>query len=149
MTMPPPARVGDPFAEIDTPALVIDLDAMERNIARLAAFASSAGVKLRPHAKTHKSPDVGRLQVAAGAVGLCCQKVSEAEAMVAGGIADVLVSNEVFGARKLDRLAALSRRARIGGSTRSSRSTLAPTAAASRPASRPSRSPASSPRSRR
>jgi D-serine deaminase-like pyridoxal phosphate-dependent protein len=113
MSMPPPARVGDPFAEIDTPALVIDLDAMERNIARLAAFATTTGVKLRPHAKTHKSADIGRLQVAAGAVGLCCQKVSEAEAMVAGGIADVLVSNEVFGARKLDRLAALSRRARV------------------------------------
>ncbi|HRD76960.1 MAG TPA: DSD1 family PLP-dependent enzyme [Hyphomicrobiaceae bacterium] len=113
MSMPPPARVGDPVAEIDTPALVIDLDAMERNIARLAAFAAKTGVKLRPHAKTHKSPDIGRRQIAAGAVGLCCQKVSEAEAMVAGGIGDVLVSNEVFGARKLDRLASLSRRATV------------------------------------
>jgi D-serine deaminase-like pyridoxal phosphate-dependent protein len=71
-------------------------------------------VRLRPHAKTHKSPEVARRQMALGAVGVCCQKVAEAEVMVAGGITDVLVSNEVAGARKLARLAALARRARIG-----------------------------------
>jgi D-serine deaminase-like pyridoxal phosphate-dependent protein len=71
-------------------------------------------VRVRTHAKTHKCPEVGKRQVAAGAVGLCCQKVSEAEAMVDGGIADVLVSNEIVGARKLDRLAALAKRARMG-----------------------------------
>ena len=102
-----------PLAQVDTPALVIDLDAFERNLARMADFARRAGVRLRPHAKTHKSPIIGAMQVARGAVGVCCQKVSEAEAMVAGGIADVLVSNEVAGGAKLDRLAALARRAKV------------------------------------
>jgi D-serine deaminase-like pyridoxal phosphate-dependent protein len=114
MPQPPPAAIGAPLAEVDTPALVIDLDAFERNLARMADFVRAAGVRLRPHAKTHKSPIIGARQVALGAVGLCCQKVSEAEAMVEGGIADVLVSNEVAGAAKLDRLAQLARRAKVG-----------------------------------
>ena len=113
MPAPPPASTGMPLAQVDTPALVIDLDAFERNLARMADFARRAGVRLRPHAKTHKSPIIGAMQVARGAVGVCCQKVSEAEAMVAGGIADVLVSNEVAGGAKLDRLAALARRAKV------------------------------------
>ena len=92
----------------------MDLDVLERNISRMAARARVAGVKLRPHAKTHKCPEVGKRQIALGAVGMCCQKVSEAEAMVEGGITDVLVSNEVVGATKIARLADLSRRARIG-----------------------------------
>jgi D-serine deaminase-like pyridoxal phosphate-dependent protein len=71
-------------------------------------------VRVRAHAKTHKCPEIARRQIAAGAVGVCCQKVSEAEALVDGGVADVLVSNEVIGAPKLERLAALARRARIG-----------------------------------
>ena len=70
-------------------------------------------MRLRPHAKTHKSPVIGLKQMALGAVGMCCQKVSEAEAMVQGGVPDVYVSNEVVGARKLDRLAALARQARV------------------------------------
>jgi D-serine deaminase-like pyridoxal phosphate-dependent protein len=101
------------LGHVDTPALLIDLDAFERNLQRMAAFAAGAGVRLRAHAKTHKSPIIAAKQVALGAVGVCCQKVSEAEAMVDGGIGDVLVSNEVAGAAKLDRLAALARRARI------------------------------------
>jgi 3-hydroxy-D-aspartate aldolase len=113
MPASPPASTGMPLAQVDTPALVIDLDAFERNLARMADFARRAGVRLRPHAKTHKSPIIGAMQVARGAVGVCCQKVSEAEAMVAGGIADVLVSNEVAGGAKLDRLAALARRAKV------------------------------------
>jgi D-serine deaminase-like pyridoxal phosphate-dependent protein len=103
-----------PLAEVDTPALLIDLDAFERNLKRMADFAAHAGVRLRAHAKTHKSPIIAARQVALGAVGVCCQKVSEAETMVEGGIGDVLVSNEVAGAAKLDRLASLARRARIG-----------------------------------
>jgi D-serine deaminase-like pyridoxal phosphate-dependent protein len=102
------------FAEVDTPALVIDLDAFERNLQRMADFVSKAGVKLRAHAKTHKSPIIAKKQIALGAVGVCCQKVSEAEVMVEGGVADVLVSNEVSGAAKLERLAALARRATVG-----------------------------------
>jgi D-serine deaminase-like pyridoxal phosphate-dependent protein len=99
--------------EVDTPALILDLDAFEANLGRLAA-AAAGRVRVRAHAKTHKCPEIARRQVAAGAVGICCQKVSEAEAMVDGGIADVLVSNEIVGRPKLERLAALARRARIG-----------------------------------
>lgn len=113
MPMKPPAAVGMAFADVDTPALVIDLDAFERNLKRMAEFAGKAGIRLRAHAKTHKSPVIAARQMEFGAVGVCCQKVSEAEVMVEGGIGDVLVSNEVAGAGKLDRLAALARRARI------------------------------------
>lgn len=111
----PPATPGMPLADVDTPALLVDLDAFERNLRHMADAVTKAGVRLRPHAKTHKSPIIGHKQVALGAVGLCCQKVSEAAAMVEGGIRDVLVSNEVIGARKLDRLAALARQARVIG----------------------------------
>jgi len=113
MAQMPPAAVGMAYADIDTPALVIDLDAFERNLKRMADAVAKAGVRLRAHAKTHKSPIIGLKQMALGAVGLCCQKVSEAETMVQGGVPDVYVSNEVVGARKLDRLAALARHARV------------------------------------
>jgi 3-hydroxy-D-aspartate aldolase len=109
----PAARIGDKVEDIDTPALVVDLDAIEANIRKMAAFAAAKGVRLRPHAKTHKCSAIARLQIAAGAVGICCQKVGEAEAMANAGITDVLVSNEVVGRRKLDRLAALSKRIRV------------------------------------
>jgi 3-hydroxy-D-aspartate aldolase len=107
------AAVGMDEGEVATPALVVDLDMFEANLARMQALAADAGMALRPHAKTHKSPDIGRAQVAVGAVGLCCQKVSEAEALVAGGIGDVLVSNQVRQPRALARLAALAHRARV------------------------------------
>src|SRR5690606_28037695 len=114
-TMPQaaPAAPGMALVDVDTPALIVDLDAFEANLSTMADRVRSAGVRLRPHAKTHKSPVIGLKQMAHGAVGLCCQKVSEAEAMVQGGIPDVLVSNEVVGARKLARLAALARQARV------------------------------------
>src|SRR3954467_11371420 len=108
-----PASVGQRIEEVDTPALVLDLDAFENNLKTLQQAAGSR-VRVRPHAKTHKCPEVGKRQIALGAVGMCCQKVSEAEAMVEGGVGDVLVSNEVVGAPKLARLAELSRRARLG-----------------------------------
>ena len=110
---PPPASIGQPLAEVDTPALVLDLDAFEKNLGTLKDSVKGR-VRVRPHAKTHKCPEVAKRQIALGAVGSCCQKVSEAEAMVEGGVRDVLVSNEIVGARKLARLAALSRRAKIG-----------------------------------
>lgn len=113
MSQPAPAEIGQRLEEVDTPALVLDLDVFEKNQATLFALVRDR-VRVRPHAKTHKCPDVARRQVALGAVGMCCQKVSEAEAMVEGGIADVLVTNEIVGARKLERLAALSKRARLG-----------------------------------
>jgi D-serine deaminase-like pyridoxal phosphate-dependent protein len=108
-----PATVGMRLEEVDTPALIVELDAFERNLRTLAALVQGR-VRVRAHAKTHKCAEIAKRQVAAGAVGVCCQKVSEAEALVAGGIGDVLVSNEVVGAPKLERLAALARRARIG-----------------------------------
>jgi D-serine deaminase-like pyridoxal phosphate-dependent protein len=114
MLMKPPASVGMRLAEVDTPALLIDLDAFEGNLQRMAAFARKAGIRMRPHAKTHKSPDIAKRQIALGAVGVCCQKVSEAEVMVDAGIGDVLVTNEVAGAAKLARLAALAKRATVG-----------------------------------
>lgn len=109
----PPAAIGMRLEEVDTPALVLDLDAFEANLRRLAE-AVAGRVRVRPHAKTHKCPEIARRQIAAGAVGVCCQKVSEAEAMVEGGIEDVLVTNEIIGARKIERLAALAKRARVG-----------------------------------
>ena len=104
---------GTNVENLDTPCLVVDLDAVDRNIARRADAARKAGIALRPHAKTHKSARFGRRQVAAGAVGLCCQKVGEVEAMVAGGIADILLTNEIVGPAKLVRLAALARQATL------------------------------------
>ncbi len=109
----PPASVGQRLEEVDTPALVLDLDALEANLATLQDCAGDR-VRVRPHAKTHKSADLAKLQLELGAVGVCCQKVSEAEALAEAGIADLLVSNEVVGSAKLERLAALSRRAHIG-----------------------------------
>jgi D-serine deaminase-like pyridoxal phosphate-dependent protein len=110
----PPAAVGQRLGDVDTPALILDLDAFEGNLRTLADAVRTSGVRVRAHAKTHKCPDVARRQMALGAVGACCQKVSEAEAMVAGGIGDVLVTNEIVGAPKLERLARLAARARIG-----------------------------------
>ncbi len=112
--MRPAASPGQRLDEVDTPALVVELDAFERNLRALADAVAGSGVRVRAHAKTHKCPEIARRQLAAGAIGVCCQKVSEAEAMVEGGIADVLVSNEVVGAAKVARLAELGRRARIG-----------------------------------
>lgn len=104
-----PARTGDAVAAIDTPALVIDLDAFERNLQRMAGFARERGMRLRPHAKMHKCAAVALRQVALGAVGVCVQKTGEAEAMAAGGVRDIYVSNQVVAPSKLARLARLAR----------------------------------------
>jgi D-serine deaminase-like pyridoxal phosphate-dependent protein len=112
-----PARAGDALAEVDTPALIVDLDRFDANIGRLMQAVAGCNVRVRPHAKSHKCVEIARRQVAAGAVGICVQKTSEAEPFLAGGIADVLVTNEVVGARKLANLAALAARfpaARLG-----------------------------------
>jgi D-serine deaminase-like pyridoxal phosphate-dependent protein len=99
--------------QVDTPALLLDMDAFERNLDRLVHSLRGTTVRVRPHAKSHKCPEIALRQIARGAVGVCCQKVSEAEAMVRGGVGDVLVANEVVGAQKLARLAALARDARV------------------------------------
>lgn len=108
-----PARPGMAEREIVTPALVLDLAAFERNLGKMQDRADAAGMRLRPHGKMHKSPWVAERQLAWGAVGICCQKVSEAEAFVREGILDVLVSNEVRQPVMLDRLARLARGAKI------------------------------------
>ena len=111
MTTPPPAEIGMALEDVDTPALLLDLDAFERNLDRMAAAIADKPVTLRPHSKSHKCAVIGLAQMARGAVGLCCQKVGEAEAMVAGGVPNVLISNQIVGRPKLLRLAALSKQA--------------------------------------
>jgi len=91
-------------AELPTPALLLDLDRFERNVAKMAAHIAASGKKLRPHSKTHKCPEIARRQIAAGAVGICCAKVSEAEVMAAAGVRNVLITTEVVGAEKIGRL---------------------------------------------
>ncbi len=105
---------GTPLEEIDTPALVVDLDAAEANIKALQDWCDANGTNARPHVKTHKSPYWARKQVAAGAIGVCAAKVGEAEAMVAGGVKDILVANQIVGPIKIPRLVALAHQAKIG-----------------------------------
>ncbi len=108
------ASPGDPVSAVDTPALVLDLDAFERNLARMSDALRGSKVRLRAHAKSHKTPQIALRQVAQGAAGICCQKVSEAAVFVEAGIQDVLVTNQVMGEAKLRHLATLARSARIG-----------------------------------
>ncbi|BEI35606.1 DSD1 family PLP-dependent enzyme [Polynucleobacter sp. HIN6] len=108
------ARVGDHIDQIDTPALVLDLDAFERNMKRLQDAVSSAGVRLRPHAKSHKCPEIALRQIQMGAVGICCQKVSEAAVFVDAGISDILITNQVVGEKKIAHTLDLAARVRIG-----------------------------------
>ena len=101
-----PALPGMDESEIQTPCLVLDLDALERNIKKMGDYAAAHGMRHRVHGKMHKSVDVAKLQVElGGACGVCCQKVSEAEVFARGGIKDVLVSNQVRDPAKIDRLA--------------------------------------------
>lgn len=90
--------------ELDTPVLLVDLAAFERNIARMSTFAAEAGIAYRPHAKAHKSPHVAKLQMAAGAVGVCCAKLGEAEVMAEAGVENILVTTGVIGRSKVMRL---------------------------------------------
>lgn len=113
MLQPPPAEPGMREEEVDTPALLIDLDAFEHNLDVMAAFLAPTTAKLRAHAKTHKSPVIAGLQMARGAIGQCVQKVGEAEILAWGGIPDIMVTNQVVGERKLARLLALARIARV------------------------------------
>lgn len=105
--------VGLPLSEIDTPAMVIDLDAFERNIDSVAKYILGNGVQWRPHSKGHKSPAIAHKQIAAGAIGVTCAKLGEAEVMAANGIRDILVSNQVVGPIKTRRLAALCHHADV------------------------------------
>lgn len=103
------------LATIDTPAVLVDLDVAKQNIERFQTYADTHGIRVRPHIKTHKLPLVAEMQLAAGAIGITCQKVSEAEAMVASSpaIRDVLVTYNILGAEKLDHLKALALKVRL------------------------------------
>lgn len=101
----------DSREQLNTPVLVVDRVALSANIATMAAFAAGKGLKLRPHAKTHKSADIARLQLEAGAVGLCCAKIGEAEALAEGGITGILITSPVAAPRAVERLATLARSA--------------------------------------
>jgi 3-hydroxy-D-aspartate aldolase len=113
MLQPPPARPGMHEDDVDTPALLIDLDALEHNLDRMARQLAPTGARLRAHAKTHKSAVIAHMQMARGAIGQCVQKIAEAESLAWGGVPDILVTNEIVGATKLARLAALARIARV------------------------------------
>jgi D-serine deaminase-like pyridoxal phosphate-dependent protein len=99
--------------DVETPAVLVDLDVLEKNIERMAQAARDAGVRLRPHAKTHKVPEVGRMQIAAGAVGLTLAKPGEAEVFADAGFEDIFLAYPVVGATKARRLLALSERLRL------------------------------------
>lgn len=102
-----------PYLSIDTPALLIDYKIMLANIKMMQAKANQYGVNLRPHTKTHKIPDIAKLQLEAGAVGITVAKVGEAEVMAANGIDDIFIANQVVGVNKLERIRAISRKAKI------------------------------------
>ncbi|CAN7241511.1 DSD1 family PLP-dependent enzyme [Acidovorax sp. LjRoot117] len=102
------ASIGQRVDLIDTPSLVVDLDAMDRNIQRMADFARKHQVRWRPHAKMHKSAELALLMQRAGAQGVCVQKVAEAEALAAGGVNDIYISNQVVAMPKLQRVARLA-----------------------------------------
>lgn len=99
--------------DLDTPALVVDLERLERNLERWQRFCVGLGMANRPHIKTHRTVEVARMQVELGAVGITCQKLGEAEVMVAAGITDILVPCNILGPKKLERLASLLSVARI------------------------------------
>ena len=103
-------RIGMAESELETPVLVVDIDAMERNLAKMMDTLADTGLSLRPHLKTAKSPALAWKMIDAGAVGVCCAKISEAEVMANAGISDILLTSEVAGVGKFERIVALSRR---------------------------------------
>ena len=108
------AQIGDSIRSVDTPALVLDLDAFERNLKRMADAVRGRNVRLRPHAKSHKCPEIALRQIELGAVGICCQKVSEAAVFVQAGVTDILITNQIVGTAKIRHLMELAGAARIG-----------------------------------
>ncbi len=97
------------LADLDMPVVTIDLDIVEANIARLQTYLDGHGIKNRPHIKTHKIPAIAQKQAAAGAVGIACQKIGEAEVMAAAGIKDIMLPFNIIGPAKPERLMALAR----------------------------------------
>jgi D-serine deaminase-like pyridoxal phosphate-dependent protein len=104
----PRSPIGSPKSELDTPALCLDIEAAEANIKRMADYLRDGPVRLRPHAKTHKSPMLAAMQLSAGAIGITCAKLGEAEVLAAAGIKDILIANQIVGASKIARLVSLA-----------------------------------------
>src|ERR1044072_948783 len=100
-------------SEIETPAVIVDLDVIDRNLSRMAEYCRGKNLKLRPHTKTHKIPELAKLQLAGGACGITVAKIGEAEVMVAAGINDILIAYPLVGIGKLERLAKLAAEAKI------------------------------------
>ena len=100
--------------DLDTPSLVVDLERMQRNMKRMVEFTKECGVALRPHVKTHKVPEIAKMQLSAGSRGVCLQKASEVEVFAASGITDIFLTNEVVVPDKLRRLARVAERAHLG-----------------------------------
>lgn len=105
--------IGMHKTELDTPALLIDLDKMEANIGAMANYFSTVNAELRPHLKTHKTPIIAHKQIAAGAIGVTCAKLGEAEAVIHAGIRDVLIANQIVGTQKIARLINLAKHSEI------------------------------------
>lgn len=103
--------IGQSKFALDTPALLVDLDVMEANIARIVATCRAHGVAWRPHSKAHKTPEIAHMQIAAGAIGVTCAKLGEAEVMAAAGIRDILIANQIVGSDKIGRLVRLAEQA--------------------------------------
>src|SRR5437773_5830315 len=103
--------IGQVSSALDTPALLVDLEVMEANIARILATCRAHGVAWRPHSKAHKTPEIAKLQIAAGAIGVTCAKLGEAEVMASAGIRDILIANQIVGPIKIGRLVELASRA--------------------------------------
>src|SRR5262249_20425932 len=102
--MPSTSLIGQPTSALDTPALLVDLDVMAANIERIAAKCRAHGVNWRPHSKAPKTPEIAHLQIAAGAIGVTCAKLGEAEVMAGAGIRDILIANQIVGPLKVARL---------------------------------------------
>jgi D-serine deaminase-like pyridoxal phosphate-dependent protein len=113
MWPPDPGAIGLPIGALDTPCLLLDLDAVERNLDRMDEALASTSVRARPHTKTHKVPNIALMQLARGAIGVCCAKIGEAEVMAAGGVRPILITTEIVGAAKIRRLLGVARQADV------------------------------------
>src|SRR4051812_46231535 len=102
---------GQPLSAVDTPSLLLDATALEANLERMASYCANRPCKLRPHFKSHKSTTIAKLQMQAGAVGITCAKLGEAEVLADAGIRDILIANQIVGPIKVERLIELARRA--------------------------------------
>jgi len=111
LTSTPSTLIGRTASALDTPALLVDLDVMATNIDRIMRACRAHGVAWRPHTKAHKTPEIAKLQIAAGAIGVTCAKLGEAEVMAAAGIREIVIANEIVGEHKIARLVALAARA--------------------------------------